>query len=217
MTPPPGTGTPTSLRTERLVLRRWRDDDLAPFAALNADPAVMEFLPAPLSRAESDAMAARIEATFDERGVGLWAVEVAGGAAAGPAAGSFAGFVGLWPTSFDAHFTPAVEVGWRLARTHWGRGYATEAARTALADGFDRLALPEIVSFTALVNRRSARVMARLGMSHDPGEDFDHPRLPPGHRLRRHVLYRLAARDRPDAGRRARPSGNPTSDRHTER
>ena len=102
-------------------------------------------------------------------------------------------FVGLWPTSFDAHFTPAVEVGWRLARSQWGRGYATEGARAALADGFARLAPAEIVSFTAVVNRRSQRVMARLGMTRDPADDFDHPRLPPGHRLRRHVLYRLAA------------------------
>lgn len=194
--------TPTELRTERLVLRRWREADLAPFAALNADPVVMEFLPAPLTRAESDAMVARIEATFDERGFGLWAVEVAEAAEGagvadmaetGPAAGTFAGFVGLWPTSFDAHFTPAVEVGWRLARSHWGRGYATEGARAALADGFARLAPAEIVSFTAVVNRRSQRVMARLGMTCDPADDFDHPRLPPGHRLRRHVLYRLAA------------------------
>ena len=200
--------TPTELRTERLVLRRWREADLAPFAALNADPVVMEFLPAPLTRAESDAMVARIEATFDERGFGLWAVEVAevtegaeeAGVAevaemaeTGPAVGTFAGFVGLWPTSFDAHFTPAVEVGWRLARPHWGRGYATEAARVALADGFARLAPAEIVSFTAVVNRRSQRVMARLGMTRDPADDFDHPRLPLGHRLRRHVLYRLAA------------------------
>lgn len=182
--------TQIGVRTERLVLRRWREDDLVPFAALNADPVVMEFLPARLTQAESDAMVARIEATFDERAFGLWAVEVA---EAGPAAGTFAGFVGLWPTSFDAHFTPAVEVGWRLARAHWGRGYATEAARAALADGFGRLALAEIVSFTAIVNQRSQRVMARLGMARDPAGDFDHPRLPPGHRLRRHVLYRIAA------------------------
>lgn len=177
---------PTELRTDRLVLRRWRDADLAPFAALNADPEVVELLPGPLTPAESDAMVARIEATFDERGFGLWAVDVAD-------TGAFTGFVGLWPTSFAAHFTPAVEVGWRLARTHWHRGYATEAARVAMADGFDRLGLAEIVSFTSVLNQPWQRVMVRLGMTHDPADDFDHPRLPPGHRLRRHVLYRLAA------------------------
>ena len=175
----------TGLRTERLLLRRWRDGDLAPFAQLNADPEVMEHFPAPLTPAESDAMVARIEATFDDRGFGLWAVEVA-------KTGTFAGFVGLWWAAFDAHFTPAVEVGWRLARSHWGHGYATEAARAATADGFGRLGLAEIVSFTAVVNPPSRRVMERLGMTHDPGDDFDHPALPPGHRLRRHVLYRLA-------------------------
>lgn len=183
-----GTAAPAELRTERLALRRWREADLATFAALNADPAVTEFLVGPLTRAESDDMVARIEGTFDERGFGLWAVEVA---ADGPDAGAFAGFVGLWPTGFQAHFTPAVEVGWRLARAHWGRGYATEAARASLADGFARLGLPEVVSFTAAVNVRSRRVMERLGMTRDPAHDFDHPRLPPGHRLRPHVLYRI--------------------------
>lgn len=172
------------LRTERLVLRRWRDEDRDPFAALNADPVVMEHYPATLSRAESDAFVDRVEAHLDEAGWGLWAVEVA-------ESGDFAGYVGLWPASFEAHFTPAVEVGWRLARAHWGRGYATEAARAAVADGFARVGLEEIVSFTAVVNERSQAVMRRLGMTRDPGEDFDHPGLPEGHRLRRHVLYRL--------------------------
>src|SRR5690606_13074652 len=127
------------LRTERLVLRRWRDEDRDPFAALNADPVVMEHYPATLSRAESDAFVDRVEAHLDEAGWGLWAVEVA-------ESGDFAGYVGLWPASFEAHFTPAVEVGWRLARAHWGRGYATEAARAAVADGFARVGLEEIVS-----------------------------------------------------------------------
>lgn len=176
---------PTGLTTERLRLRRWRSSDLEPFAALNADPVVMEHFPKPLTRAESDAMVERIEATFAREGLGLWAVEVS-------ATGEFAGFVGLARPGFDAHFTPAVEVGWRLAAVHWGRGYATEAARAAVADGFDRLGLDEIVSFTSVGNERSQRVMRAIGMTHDPADDFDHPGMPPGHRLVRHVLYRLS-------------------------
>ncbi len=172
------------LATDRLVLRRWRESDLAPFAALNSDPVVMEHYPSPLSRAESDAMVARIEAHFAAHDFGLFAVEVRD-------TGEFIGYVGLWPTDFDAAFTPAVEVGWRLARTSWGHGFATEAARAAVVDGFERLGLDEIVSFTALLNERSWCVMERLGMRHDPADDFDHPKLPPGHRLERHVLYRL--------------------------
>jgi RimJ/RimL family protein N-acetyltransferase len=175
---------PHALPTERLLLRRWRTSDLAPFAALNADPVVMESFPKPLTRAESDAMVERIETSFSRDGLGLWAVEVV-------ASGEFAGFVGLWRPGFEAHFTPAVEVGWRLAARHWGRGYATEAARAAVADGFDRLGLDEIVSFTSVDNERSRRVMRAIGMTHDPADDFDHPGMPPGHRLVRHVLYRL--------------------------
>ena len=172
------------LATDRLVLRRWRESDLAPFAALNSDPVVMEHYPSPLSRAESDAMVARIEAHFAAHDFGLFAVEVRD-------TGEFIGYVGLWPTDFDAAFTPTVEVGWRLARSAWGHGFATEAARAAVVDGFERLGLDEIVSFTAQVNVRSWCVMERLGMRHDPADDFDHPKLPPGHRLERHVLYRL--------------------------
>ena len=138
------------LRTERLWLRQWSEADLEPFAALNADPEVMEFMPALLTRAESDAMVDRIEDTFEQRRFGLFAVEV-------EATGDFAGYVGLWPATFDAPFTPAVEVGWRLARAQWGHGYATEAARVAVADGFDRLRLDEILSFTATINLRSRR------------------------------------------------------------
>ena len=174
----------SELRTERLVLRRWRDEDLEPFAALNADPRVMEHFPAPLSRAESDAMVERIEAHFEAHGWGLWAAEVA-------ASGAFTGFIGLWPPQFEAHFTPAVEVGWRLAHEHWGHGYAPEGARASITDGFERLGLEEIVSMTSVGNDRSRRVMEKLGMTHDPADDFDHPRMPPGHRLERHVLYRL--------------------------
>src|SRR5919202_1462463 len=129
---------PRELRTARLLLRRWRDEDRAPFAAMNADPRVMEFFPGVLSRAESDDLAARIDHNFERQGFGLWAVEI-------PGVTDFAGFVGLAVPRFEAHFTPCVEVGWRLARAYWGRGYATEAARAALAVGFRRLGLDEIV------------------------------------------------------------------------
>jgi RimJ/RimL family protein N-acetyltransferase len=174
-----------TLRTERLVLRPWKDEDLAPFAELNADPVVMEHFPSTLTREESDLMVERIGVRYAETGLYLWAVEV-------PGAETFIGFVGLSAPAFDAAFTPCVEVGWRLARTAWGKGYATEAARAVVADGFDRLGLDDIVSFTTIGNLRSQRVMQRLGMTRDPAEDFDHPNLPPGHPLRRHVLYRLA-------------------------
>lgn len=177
---------PIELRTERLLLRRWRRADLAPFAELNADPAVFEYLPGPLSRAESDALAARIDAHFGRNGFGLWAVEI-------PAVTPFAGFIGLSIPAFEAHFTPCVEVGWRLARAHWGRGYASEGARAALRFGFEQLRLDEIVSFTVVDNRRSRAVMERLGMRHHPDDDFDHPALPEGDRLRRHALYRVRA------------------------
>jgi len=171
------------LRGERVVLRGWRESDLEPFAALNADPVVMEHFPSTLSRARSDAtVRERVLPMFAERGLGWWAVEVADVA-------PFVGFVGLQEPSFEAWFTPCVEVGWRLAREHWGHGYATEAARGALAYGFDVLGLPEIVSFTVPANRRSVAVMERLGMRYDGV--FDHPRLPKGSPLRTHVLYRL--------------------------
>jgi len=172
------------INTERLLLRRWRTGDKDAFARVNADPVVMEHFLSPLDRAESDAFADRIEAGFITNGYGLWAVEVPGEA-------QFIGYVGLVPVTFEAHFTPAVEVGWRLARGYWDRGFASEAARAVVADGFDRIGLEEIVSFTVPANMRSWRVMERLGMTHDPVDDFDHPRLPVGHRLRRHVLYRL--------------------------
>ena len=174
---------PDELRTERLRLRRWRDGDRDALAALNTDPEVMEFFPAPLTRQESDEMMDRLAESFDSRGFGLWAVEVT-------ATTTFVGWSGLWPATFAAPFTPAVEVGWRLCRAGWGRGYATEAARASMADGFARLDLGEIVSFTTVSNRRSRRVMEKLGMTHDPRDDFEHPVLPEGHPLRRHVLYR---------------------------
>lgn len=174
-----------TLSTTRLRLRRWRDKDRGPFAAMNADARVMEFFLNTLSRAESDALADRIEAHFRDRGFGLWAVEV-------PTAG-FIGFTGLSVPRFEAPFMPCVEIGWRLAVEHWGKGYATEAARLALGYGFETLRLSEIVSFTATTNLRSRAVMERLGMCRDPADDFDHPALPDGHPLRRHVLYRLAS------------------------
>jgi RimJ/RimL family protein N-acetyltransferase len=177
---------PRELVTDRLLLRRWRDEDRAPFAALNADPRVVEHLPGPLSRAESDERAARIEAHFAEHGFGLWAVEVID-------AVPFAGFVGLSVPRFEAPFMPCVEIGWRLAAECWGQGYATEGARAALQFGFEDLRLDEIVSFTVPENVRSRRVMEKLGLTHDPADDFDHPLLPEGHRLRRHVLYRIRA------------------------
>jgi ribosomal-protein-alanine N-acetyltransferase len=178
---------PASIRTERLILRRWCEADRVPYAALNADAVVMDRLPTVLTRAESDAMVNWIEASFDERGFGLWAVEVVDGPAC-------IGFVGLNRPGFEAHFTPAVEVGWRLAQEGWGRGYATEAARAAIADGFTRVGLDEIVSFTSPGHVRSRAVMERLGMTHDPADDFGHPRLPEDHRLHAHVLYRLPAK-----------------------
>jgi ribosomal-protein-alanine N-acetyltransferase len=173
------------LQTGRLRLRQWRREDLGPFAAMNADPGVMEHFPSPLTPNETEAAMARIEAHFVEHGFGLWAVEIVGGA-------SFAGFVGLCIPRIEAHFTPCVEIGWRLAAEYWGRGLATEGARAALALGFDELGLEQIVSYTAVDNRRSRRVMEKLGMTHSADDDFDHPSLPAGHALRRHVLYRIA-------------------------
>jgi RimJ/RimL family protein N-acetyltransferase len=173
-----------TLTTTRLRLRNWQDADLEPFASLNADPRVMEHYPATLDRAQSDAFAIRARTKLAERGFGLWALEVRDGA-------PFVGYVGLAEPSFQAHFTPCIEIGWRLAYDHWGRGYASEAASAVLEHAFGMLALSEIVAFTAVGNRRSRRVMERLGMHRVPSEDFDHPSLPEGHPLRPHVLYRL--------------------------
>ena len=169
------------LHGERVLMREWVPNDLEPFAALNADPRVMEHYPSLLTRAESDAFVhGRIVPQFAERGFGLWAVEV-------PEVTPFVGYVGLLVHTFEAEFTPCVEIGWRLAFPYWGNGYATEAARVAIGFGFDEGGLDEIVSFTVPANRRSIAVMERLGMSY-VGE-FDHPKLPVGHRLRRQVLY----------------------------
>jgi RimJ/RimL family protein N-acetyltransferase len=176
--------TPRELRTDRLRLHRWTDADRVAFAALNADPVVMEHFPSTLTLEQSNAFVDRAEAAFEKQGLGLWAVEVT-------ESSLFAGYIGLWQATFEAHFTPAIEIGWRFAKEFWGNGYATEGARVVLADGFERLGVDEIVSFTATVNERSWRVMERIGMTHDPADDFDHPTLEPGHRLERHVLYRI--------------------------
>jgi RimJ/RimL family protein N-acetyltransferase len=170
-----------TLVTERLVLRPWRDDDVEPFAAMSADPEVMEHYPAVLSRAETYASIQRIRAHFAREGFGLWALEA-------PGTAPFVGFTGLARPGF----IPVVEVGWRLARRYWGRGYATEAGRAAVAFGFADLALDEIVAFVVPGNLKSQRVMVRLGMLRDPSADFEHPAIPAGHRLRPHWLYRLS-------------------------
>jgi RimJ/RimL family protein N-acetyltransferase len=173
-----------SLSTERLILRRWRESDCEPFARLNADPEVMRHFQKSLTREESDAFVDRIETRFDERGYGLWAVERRED-------GVFLGFTGLAYQTFEASFTPCVEVGWRFDRFAWGYGYATEAAREALRFGFIAANLEEIVSFTSAGHAASMRVMERIGMHRDPAEDFDYPNVPVGHPLRRSVLYRL--------------------------
>ncbi|MGA8740513.1 MAG: GNAT family N-acetyltransferase [Terracidiphilus sp.] len=182
------TGRAAELRTARLILRRWRDNDREPFAQMNRDEAVMEHFPALLSREESNAMADRIEAHFTERGFGLWAVELL-------ETREFIGYIGLAEPRFEAAFTPCVEIGWRLAQGHWGRGLATEGARAVIDHAFADLGLPGLVSFTVPANLRSRRVMEKVGMTYDPQDDFDHPQLPEGHPLRRHVLYRLGRDD----------------------
>lgn len=171
------------LRTPRLVLRSWRETDLPAYAALNADVEVRRWFSGTLTSKESDGSAARLQEHIAAHGFGFWAVEA-------PGVAPFIGFVGLQHVTFQAPFTPAVETGWRLARAHWGKGYATEAARVALAHGFGPLALPEIVAFAVPGNVASRRVMERINMQHDPAGDFDHPNISEGDPLRRHVLYR---------------------------
>jgi len=173
------------LTTDRLLLRSWRPSDRQPFASLNADPEVMEFFPAPLTRQESDAFVDRMETGFTEHGFGVWAVEEL-------STGAFIGFTGLLHQTFEAAFTPAFEIGYRFAKQAWGNGYATEAAQEAVRFGFEQAGLREIVSMTAVGNVRSRAVMHRLGMTHRRDDDFNHPRIPDGHPLRRHVLYRLS-------------------------
>ncbi len=174
----------SEILTERLILRELRPSDLEVLAKMNADPRVMEYFPGILSREESDAFAGRVRAHWAQYGFGTWAVERRED-------GVFLGVTGLSHPRFEAHFTPCVEVGWRLAAPYWGKGYATEAAKAAVGLGFERLGLDQIVSFTAPQNRRSRRVMEKLGMSHSAADDFDHPNMPERHPLRRHVLYRI--------------------------
>ena len=174
-----------ALETERLKLREWRVEDREPFARMNSDAAVMEFMPALLTRQESDELVDRVEAYFAEHAYGPWAAEL-------KATGKFIGYVGLWTPRFEAHFTPCIEIGWRLAKEHWGKGLATEGALAVMEHAFGELGLKELVSFTSAGNVRSRRVMEKIGMTHDAADDFDHPSLPEGHRLRRHVLYRRA-------------------------
>jgi len=169
--------------SERVILRQWVDSDLGPFAEMNVDPQVMRFLPKPLSLAESRAMLERIREMIDRKGWGLWAVEVDG---------ALAGLTGLWEPTFTAHFTPCVEISWRLRREYWGRGIAHAAALQAESYAFDTLKLGELVSTTAEVNARSRRLMERLGFSRNPKDDFMHPRVEEGHPLQKHVLYRKA-------------------------
>lgn len=171
------------LETDRLVLRPFDDADRAPFAGMNADPVVMHDMPSTLSREQSDAFVDRVEAHRAEHGWALWAVEVR-------ASARFVGYVGPWPLKPHLPIAPGVEVGWRLAADAWGRGYATEAALAAIDDGHARVGLTGIMSFTAVVNARSRAVMERIGLRHVPAEDFEHPDLPVGHRLRPHVVYR---------------------------
>jgi RimJ/RimL family protein N-acetyltransferase len=180
--------TAPELRTERLLLRRWLPEDREPYAALNADPAVREFFPEVLTPAQSDAQIAVFEDHFDQHGFGMWALELR-------ASGELIGFTGMDLATYEAHFAPAIEIGWRLARPAWRHGYATEAALATLEFGFGLLELNEIVACTTPTNRRSRAVMERLGMTHEGREDFDHPEVAAGHPLSRHVLYRLAAEE----------------------
>jgi RimJ/RimL family protein N-acetyltransferase len=174
-----------AIETARLILRRWRPDDVEPFAAMNADPRVMEFFRAVLTPAETKTMVAWIERRIECDGFGLWATEL-------KSAKAFIGFIGLSAASDSLPFSPCVEIGWRLAFDYWGRGYAQEGARAAMAFGFDTVGLKEIVSFTTVQNVRSRHVMERIGMTYDRKDDFEHPGLPEHHPLRKHVLYRKA-------------------------
>jgi ribosomal-protein-alanine N-acetyltransferase len=174
------------LETPRLLLREWRDSDVEEWVAMSADPRVMEHFPSTYERAQSEASAARVRAALARNGYGWWAIDVKGGAA-------FAGVIVLQDIPFEAHFTPAIEVGWWLPYEHWGHGYATEGARAALDFAFGVLRRPEVVAITTPVNVRSQRVMQRLGMTRDLNGDFEHPHIEAGHPLRTHVLYRIAS------------------------
>jgi 3-dehydroquinate dehydratase/shikimate dehydrogenase len=180
--------SPAPIKTERLLLREWQESDLEPFAELNADPRVMEYFPDLKSREESDQLAKLLSEHIATCGWGPWAVSLL-------ATQEFIGFIGLKNVQFEAPFTPAVEIGWRLSFKAWGKGYATEGAKASLAYGFNILKLKEIVSFTTVQNLRSTKVMEKIGMHHNPQDDFDHPKIPKGHKLQRCVLYRLGAEE----------------------
>ncbi len=173
-----------TLTTNRLLLRAWKESDYPLFAKMNADKRVMEHFPSTLSTKESSALATKLSEELEEKEYGLWAVEV-------PDITSFIGFVGLHYQDFEGPFTPCIEIGWRLAFEHWGKGYAFEAATKVVDYAFSKLKLRELVSFTAKTNKRSQKLMQRLKMTHDPADDFEHPKLALGHPLRSHVLYRL--------------------------
>jgi RimJ/RimL family protein N-acetyltransferase len=172
--------------TERLILRPWKDEDFATFAEMNADPQVREFFPSVLTRKESDASIQYFQDAYKRDGFCLFAAELIAGS-------EFIGFVGLQRMTFEVPGVPepAVEIGWRLARAHWGKGLATEGARGVVRYAFETLKLPEVIAITVPKNVRSRRVMEKIGMKHHPELDFDHPRLPEGHPMRRHVLYAI--------------------------
>lgn len=172
------------LETERLILRRWQDSDLEPFSAIVGDPEVRRYYPSTLTKDETKNLISRFESHFEEEGFGLFALEL-------KSTGELIGYTGLNKPTFQAHFMPCVEIGWQLARHQWGKGYAPEAARKVLENGFVRLNLAEIVSFTTVRNTQSRRVMEKLGMQRNPSDDYEHPMLPAGHPLKPHVLYRL--------------------------
>lgn len=172
------------MQTERTILRPWTDSDVEPWIALNADARVMEFFPSTYTRERAQGSAATLRERLERDGYGWWILEIKGGA-------SFAGVIALQDVPFEAHFTPALEIGWRLPYDHWGHGYATEAARATLAFAFSELQRHEVVAMTAAINERSRRVMERLGMTRDPADDFEHPAVACGHPIRPHVLYRI--------------------------
>jgi 3-dehydroquinate dehydratase/shikimate dehydrogenase len=172
------------IKTKRLILRPWLPEDFAPFAQMNADPRVRQYFLSTLTPKESNLEASAHARFIEEHGWGLWAVSV-------PSVADFIGFIGLNQIRFTAPFTPAIEIGWRLAHEYWGKGYATEGALASLTYGFDTLKLNEIVSFTSIHNIPSISIMKKIGMKHNPADDFDHPKISKGHPLRRHVLYRI--------------------------
>jgi RimJ/RimL family protein N-acetyltransferase len=179
---------PALLRSRRLILRRWRESDFLPFARMNADSQVMEFMLGRMTTEETRQSVEAMERHFEAHGFGRWAVEIAD-------AKEFIGFVGISIPPYRLPFSPCAEIAWRVCAAEWGKGYAPEAAKEALRDGFERVGLEEIVSFTTCINLKSRRVMEKLGMRYYPDEDFDHPVVPEGHSLRRHVLYRLGKAD----------------------